>query len=143
MELVPTTENDKEYFYILCRLVYRDLVEKQIGMWDEEIERTSFDNKWSDHGFKKIIYNGEMVGGIWVQEFKSHFQLREIQIHPKFQNQGIGTKLLNLVIERARKAEKELRLRVLTSSRATELYKRLGFIIVGQSDTQYYMTINS
>ena len=143
MKLVPTTENDKEYFFTLCKLVYQNMVEKQIGVWDEKIQRSNFNKKWEGHGFKKIIYSGEIVGGIWVQEFESYFQLRELQIHPKFQNQGIGTKLLNSVIDRARVTKKELRLRVLMSNPATELYKRLGFITVGQTDTQYHMTINS
>jgi ribosomal protein S18 acetylase RimI-like enzyme len=119
--------------------VYRDIVERQIGPWDAVEESQKFAQKWDKQEFLKIFYAGELIGGIWVQSFDSHYQLREIQIHPNYQRQGIGTKLVSDLISRCKSEGKQLRLRVLKSSPARCLYERLGFEAVGENDHQICM----
>jgi ribosomal protein S18 acetylase RimI-like enzyme len=137
--LSPAEASDKEYFASLSVLVYRDLVERQIAPWDSNYENEKFEQKWRGHSFQKIFVSGVLVGGLWLQEFDSHFQLREIQIHPEHQNRGIGTKIILRLIERCTTEGKELRLRVLKSSLAVALYEKLGFKIVGEGDEQLQM----
>jgi len=114
-----------------------------VGPWDSVVERSKFDQKWKEQEFQKIYLSGELVGGIWVQRFDSHFQLREIQIHPDFQNRGVGTKLLSDLIRECIAERAELKLRVLKLSSAVRLYENLGFKVVGESDEQYCMAYAS
>ena len=141
--LIPADASDKEYFANLSELVYRDLVRSQTGSWDSVYENGKFDEKWKEQSFQKVFVSGVLVGGFWLQEFNSHFQLREIQIHPDHQNQGIGSSILLDLTERSVTDGKELRLRVLKSSFAVKLYEKLGFKIVGESDVQFHMAYNS
>jgi ribosomal protein S18 acetylase RimI-like enzyme len=143
MKLVPAEDKDKEYFANLSELVYRDLVERQVGPWDSEAERRKFEEKWKEHSFQKILLNGELVGGFWLQVFESYYQLREIQIHPDHQNCGIGTNVIEALIEQSTSSGMLLRLRVLRLNPATNLYKRLGFEIVGETDAQFLMEYHS
>lgn len=142
MELVPADEADKKYFEELNETVYRGLIEKQLGSWNSGFEKDKFEEKWKEHNFQKILVDNQTVGGIWVQELESHYQLREIQIHPDFQNRGIGTQLIKAVIQRAKENGKELKLRVLLTNPAVNLYKRLGFTITEKNDVQYHMVFN-
>lgn len=141
--LIPAEESDKEYFANLSEFVYRELVERQIGPWNSTRERDKFDKKWGEQGYQKILLSDELIGGYWVQEFDSYFQLREFQIHPDFQNLGIGTRLLSNLIEQCLSDGKELRLRVLKLNPVLSLYKRLGFKVVGENEYQYWMVYAS
>jgi hypothetical protein len=59
MEFVKrqSTENDKEFVYELSRTVYKDLVIKQFGKWDEKRQRDYFEEKWKHSGYQ-IVENG-------------------------------------------------------------------------------------
>lgn len=138
-ELVPVTKDDKEYFRQLNELSYKDVVKRQFGKWDEKFQAEAFEKKWLEQSFKKIIIEGRMVGGIWVQEVDDYLQLRDIEIHPDYRNQGLGTKLLLAEIKRANQLQKKLRLQVLFQNPAYELYKRLGFEVTDNTDVHYQM----
>ncbi len=143
IELIPADDSDRDFFESLNELVYRGILERQVGHWDVARERQKFDQEWKEQSVQKIYLSGELVGGFWVQEFKSHRQLREIQIHPKYQNQGLGTRILQSLIEQCSREKMELRLRVLKLNPAVALYKRLGFDIVGENEQQYCMAFAS
>lgn len=139
MRFEPATEGDKEYFRALNRACYEDVVSKQFGPWDDEHQNRSFEMKWPENNFRKIYVGDDLVGGVWVDDNSDFLQLREIQIHPKYQGKGIGTDVVKLEIEKSRRAGKPLRLRVLFMNQAIDLYKRLGFVVVGENEHQYIM----
>ena len=57
-----------------------------------------------------------------------------------YQNQGIGTKLIQEILSKAEKSKKLVYLRVLkTNNKAQNLYKRLGFLIEEQTETHIIM----
>jgi GNAT superfamily N-acetyltransferase len=90
-------------------------------------------------GWQKVVIDGVLVGGIWVEEFAEYHRLREIQLWPDFRNKGYGTSLVEIEIQRAEDVKKELRLRVLLQNPAVELYKRLGLIVTETIAGQYHM----
>jgi len=139
VKLVPSSDQDKDYFRQLNDHAYRALVVKQFGYWDETIQGNNFENKWQEQNFQKIIVDGQLIGGLWVEEFEEYHQLREIQLWPDFRNLGFGTRLVKEEIRKARLAGRKLRLRVLIQNPAVALYKRLGFVITGTTTEQYQM----
>jgi len=139
IELVPVTQSDKEFFRKLNELSYREVIEEQFGEWDNEFQRAAFEDKWMEQNYMKILCDGEIIGGIWVQDLDTHHQLREIQILPTHRNQNIGSNLIAAEAQRAKMLGKRLRLRVLLRNPAFQLYKRLGFVVTEQNDTQYHM----
>ena len=139
MRFEAAKESDKEYFRSLNRACYEDVVGRQFGPWDEELQNNSFELKWPENNFRKIFIDDELVGGIWVDDGPEFIQLREVQIHPDFQGQGIGTKIVQMEIDNARSQGKRLQLRVLFENRAVKLYERLGFRIIDQNEHQHVM----
>ena len=84
-------EEDKDFLFPLNETVYRSLVEKIIGSWDAKFQREYFDQKWEKAEYQIIEKDKIKVGTIWIEYKPDQHILKEIQILPKFQNQGIGT----------------------------------------------------
>ena len=87
-----------------------------------------------------IELDGEPVGRLRVVRFPERIFLGGIQIHPDFQNNGIGTQLITALIEESRTSGKPLQLDVeRTNTRAQHLYERLGLRSNGESETDIHM----
>jgi|TARA_Y100000310_G_C20700289_1_gene829085 ribosomal protein S18 acetylase RimI-like enzyme len=138
-EYIPADDSDKSYFHELNKVCYIDVVTRQFGSWDDELQTEYFDVKWQTQDFNKIIRHGQLVGGVWLDKLEDSYQLKEIQIHPDHQNQGIGRSVLDDVIATAQHAEKRLWLKVLHQNQAVDLYKRLGFTVTAKTEAQYIM----
>jgi len=139
MEYSPADDSDKSYFQELHEQCYRDVVTRQFGSWESKIQRLNFNAKWPAQQFSKIIMDGLVVGGIWIDEHDEFRQVREIQIHPTYQGQGVGTRVMQDVIDRSQQMGKKLMLKVLHENHALGLYKRLGFVITDDTGVQYVM----
>jgi len=90
-----------------------------------------------------IELDDKPVGRLRVVRFEDRIFLGGIQIHPDFQNKGIGTHLIKALIEEGRATGKPLQLDVeRTNTRARQLYERLGFQRYGESETDIHMQIS-
>ena len=139
LRIIKVEDKDLSYFQALNELSYRVIMESYYGGWDTELQLRNFEIKWREGGFRKVLVDGQMAGCIWVQELESHHEIRELQVHPTFQNKGIGSQILRATISRAIDAHKPLKLKVLTRNQAFNLYKRLGFVELGKVGNQYLM----
>lgn len=135
----PANDADFEYFWRLNRSCYREIVTRVFGEWNDSVQEQNYRSKWLEQRFQVILVEGITVGGFWVDEHETFHQLREIQIHPDHQGKGLGTQIIETVIEQANAAKKPVRLRVLMKSDAVRLYERLGFLRIGKNEHQYLM----
>lgn len=71
------------------------------------------------------------------------WELMQIQISPPLQGQGLGRRLVQQVIDDARKAGASLKLSVLKKNPARRLYERLGFTVVAEHDRAYDMLLEA
>jgi ribosomal protein S18 acetylase RimI-like enzyme len=65
--------------------------------------------------------------------------ISNIEIAPEYQGRGIGTAITNGIIAEARRDGLSVTLRVLKVNPARHLYERLGFIVIKEDETHYYM----
>jgi len=77
--------------------------------------------------YYKIMYNNEMVGFIGIKNFEKEIYLYRFFIDEKYRNKGIGTIVLNKIIEIAKEQNKDMTLEVIGENIARDLYERLGF----------------
>jgi len=64
-------------------------------------------------------------------------------ILPEYRNQGIGTKLIEALLDAiAKQGFDQVSLSVLKSNPAARLYRRIGFKSVSEDDDEYVMAIN-
>jgi GNAT superfamily N-acetyltransferase len=118
---------------------YRDVIERQFGVWDEQLQNTFFKESWvrSPH---YIVSKGEMpVGVVSYGDVPEGLYIYEVQILPEYQGQGTGTRFLAERIEEALHRGVSLRLKVLRENRARELYARMGFVSYEENDVDVKM----
>ncbi|PCI63627.1 MAG: GNAT family N-acetyltransferase [Gammaproteobacteria bacterium] len=89
-----------------------------------------------------ISLNDKPIGLLKLAMFDDHLHIRQFQILPKVQGKGVGSKVLEDVINRALKRNLSITLNVLLANPALELYLRSGFIITGQNELEYQMVLN-
>src|SRR5262245_60341414 len=139
-ELVPALTEDKAWLEGLRRNVYQDLFKATFGGWDEVRHARQFDECWRRGSISIIKVNGSRVGMIQLFEHPDAVEIGEIQIQPSDQNGGVGSRILKDAIARAHKQGKKVILSVgLKNDRAFQLYQRLGFQKVAQSETHNHM----
>jgi ribosomal protein S18 acetylase RimI-like enzyme len=133
------SEADKKFLYVLSCLAYEEIVVKQFGEWDDQWQRNYFEDKWNRKSYQVVEQDGRAIGALVVTERDDCIFLDEILLLPDYQDQGIGSTLLMIELDKARRKKKPMRLQVLKQNRARRLYERLGFHVYDQTDSHYLM----
>ena len=111
----------------------KDLAEDERNKIDEYVI-TSVNEMFKD--YYNIIIDDKIIGSILLKDMPQGKLIDEIYIEKEFRNNGIGTDIIRKMLENNRNiylwVYKE-------NSKAVFLYKRLGFIIVDETDSRYYM----
>ncbi len=128
IQIRPAQDSDYQWLLELHHAVYRNLITQEFGYWDEDEELGLFMKAWKSKLIEILVLKDKNVGMLIVDEHADHLWLDEIQIDPCYQHQGIGTKVIRQLIDRARAQHLPLCLRVLHANRsAHRLYQKLGF----------------
>lgn len=136
--LRPATLKDKEFLRSLHRETLREYVEQTWG-WDEEWQRKRFDERFDPADMRIIVVEGDDVGMLKVGREEDRIFLENILIAPSHQRRGIGTQLIQSLMEEADERGVPLRLQVLKVNPARRLYERLGFREIGTSEMDVHM----
>lgn len=111
----------------------KDLAEDERNKIDEYVI-TSVNEMFKD--YYNIIIDDKIIGSILLKDMPQGKLLDEIYLEKEFRNTGIGTDIIRKMLEKNRNiylwVYKE-------NKKAISLYKRLGFIIVDETDSRYYM----
>ena len=114
----------------------KDLVEDERNKIDEYVI-TSANEMFED--YYNIIIDDKIIGSILLKDMPQGKLIDEIYIEKEFRNNGIGTDIIRKMLENNRNiylwVYKE-------NEKAISLYNRLGFIIVDETDSRYYMKYN-
>lgn len=80
-----------------------------------------------------ILLDGRPVGRMMVDRGESAILLRDIALLPEYRNAGIGSRLIQELMQEATAAGKPIELHVVSTSPAVRLYERLGFRRSGET----------
>lgn len=121
----------------------KTIVEYAKNLSDEEMQEI---NDYVDktavaslNQYKNIIYNRKTVGSLLVKNIKDGILLDEIFIENQFRNMGIGTSVINSIVQNC---HKNVYLWVYkANTKAVKLYKKLGFVIQEKTVNRFYMKL--
>jgi ribosomal protein S18 acetylase RimI-like enzyme len=130
---------DFEFLWRLHNAALKDYVAQTWG-WNDEHQRQMFEREFSADKGKVIVFKGKDAGFLWIIERETETFLVSIRLLPEFQNKKIGTKIITDLLA---KSEKPVTLQVLKINPARRLYERLGFEIVGETETHFLMRNSS
>jgi len=138
VSLRDSTSEDFEFVFNLNKTNMHKYVEATRA-WDDETEHKDMKGKFTP-GIDKIIQaEGKDIGVFRVIEENRGLTIDHIELLPQFQNKGIGSRLIKDLI--TQNLDKDIALKVLKENPAKELYKKLGFSVVGEDKRKYCMNL--
>ena len=136
--LRPATETDYAFLYALHVATLKEYVAQTWG-WDEAFQARRFRERFDPANSQIIVVDGQDVGVLAVGSGAGEVLLGNIRIAPDWQRRGLGTAVIQDVLSKAREDGLTVVLQVLKVNPARSLYERLGFVVVGETDTHYQM----
>jgi ribosomal protein S18 acetylase RimI-like enzyme len=88
-----------------------------------------------------IVYENENAGRLYVERksIENNIRIIDISLLPSFRNKGIGTHLINQLQEEAKTKDQILSIHVEKFNKALDLYQKLGFEIIKETNGVYYL----
>ena len=86
-----------------------------------------------------IAHAGQPAGRFYVRRTKPEIRIMDIALIPEFRGKGIGTALLQQLIEEARSSARILTIHVEKFNPALRLYERLGFRAVDDRGAYWFL----
>ncbi len=88
-----------------------------------------------------VEVDGERAGRLYVHRGPSDIRIMDIAMAPAFRGRGIGTLLLEALVEEARESGRKLSIHVEANNPARRLYERMGFAQAGESGVYLLMEL--
>lgn len=110
-----------------------------LGRWDEARVVRRFRRAFKLEQTQVIHVNGSDIGWMHVSRAADGFHLHQLHLLERFRNRGIGTRLIEALLDNARREGRKVVLNVLRGNPAVSLYRRLGFRIVGEDAEKHIM----
>lgn len=142
LQLIPSQPEDDAFLFRL----YADTRQSELLAWgwDEAAQHAFLSMQWNaqKHSYAMqypaaeqflIVCNSERAGRMLVNRTDRELVLVDLTLLPEFRNKGIGTSLLRDLQTEAAREGTSLRLSVLKTNPARQLYERLGFCLTGES----------
>lgn len=138
--LRPVTTDDNDFLLAvyansreeeLAQVNWAEGQKESFVRWQFEMQRREYDARYPDARYSVILVDGQSAGRIWIGSDSEQIRLLDIALLKEFQNRGVGTLLLQSLIEEAKRSKKVLRHMVFTlNSDAHRFYERLGFVVI-------------
>jgi ribosomal protein S18 acetylase RimI-like enzyme len=135
------TEADREFLLEL----YAGTREEELSQvhWEEGAKATFLEHQFSaqDQHYRcnypgatldVIEVDGERAGRLYVYRGEDDIRIMDIAVAPAFRGRGIGTRLVEGLIDEARSSGRMLSIHVEMQNPARSLYERLGFAPAGE-----------
>lgn len=137
-ELREATNEDFEF----ARSLYFDSMKpllSALDAWDAEKAHEALKSYFVPDEIKIIQVDGRDAGWMQVSQTERELCLDQIHLIKDVRGHGIGTELINSVIDSATEKGLNVSLSLIKGNPSLELYRRLGFRVVADEETKYHM----
>lgn len=138
LTLRPARDDDREFLFALLKTALGPYIEQSSG-WREDEQRARHERSSRLPAHQIVEASGERIGCLDVDRRADAVKLNRVFLLPTHQGRGLGTRLARAVLAEADAAGLPVRLRVLRVNPAQRLWRRLGFDVVGETETHLVM----
>ena len=131
-------ESDRAFVERVYFETQRWIIEALLGWRGDDVEAERFAEQYDAANTAIIVVDGDDAGWLTVQR-DSDIYVQSIYLVAKQQRRGIGTRLLQQLLDEARKHGTTVRLDTARINPARRLYERLGFAVVREDRFKIYM----
>lgn len=130
---------DKEFIYQVKKESNYMYIEKIWG-WDEDYQIQDFNTDFKLSDYKIIVLDNTDIGFLQLEEFNNNLNITEIHIISEYRGKGIGSQVINDIIMDEKNNNKTISIACfILNQKAKNLYERLGFKIMNETETHYLM----
>lgn len=134
-----STIDDFEFLFDLHKATLGPYVD-QVWGWDEDVQRAYLRRNTDFAATKVIVVDGADAGRLDIEERDGDVYVGLIEVAAGCQRRGIGTRVLRSVLDGAFDAGRGVCLNVLkVNPDAHRLYRRLGFVVVAETEIRWRM----
>ena len=146
VSLRPVDPDDEDFLYELFCQTMGDEVAALDATQRDAILRMQFKAQLhtysaqfprADHQI--IMLDDRVIGRVLVERIEAEHRGVDIALLPEYRSGGIGTMLIQGLLEEAAEAGKPFRISVVRTNPALHLYDRLGFKTTGESLTHFML----
>src|SRR4029077_20428968 len=127
--------------FAFCQRTYlepmRPTIEK-LGL-DEATQLASFARRRQVEQVRIVMMHQQVIGWLQTAATDDALFLAQLFVDTSFQRQGIGSRLIRILIEEAARENKAVTLGVVKTNPARRLYERLGFSVTHEDQYKFYM----
>lgn len=102
-------------------------------------QQRSYLMQYPEAAHQVILFKDKEVGRLITFRTEQEIRLADVALLPQYRNLGIGASLVRELCDQAARINLPVRLQVSKSNPARRLYERLGFRMIGESDTHFQM----
>ena len=102
-------------------------------------QQAHYQNHFPQREHQIILLNNRPIGMIDISRSVEEIRVLDIILLPENRNSGIGTSLMNSILEESDRSAKPVRLYVEKFNPVLTLYRRLGFRIIDDTGVHYHM----
>jgi len=140
----PATEIDLSFLEEVFLRAKRPHITATRGFWDEAKELNQFRPQLELEYTCLIKLDHVAIGFFMTLERGRDVEPHTICIAPEYQGRGLGTTIVRRLLSHAQDQRRGVHLSVLKPNKAAlSLYERLGFVITGETDHHYQMSLGS
>ena len=137
--LRPATSADYGFLYDLHKAAIRPSVEATWD-WDEAWQQDYFAQKFDASKRQIIVVDDQDIGVLILEEREGAVYIGLIEVLPAFQGRGIGTAVIQDILDQEHEQNRPIMLHVLKTNEAGKrLYERLGFAVTAVEEIKYKM----
>ena len=133
---------DFDYFYDLRKRTMVEHFMRAGKEWPEAEELALHRQRFDVHSLRMISLKGERIGFVGVRPVKDAVDIELFCIEPRFQNQGIGRRVMEMILTEPELRGRKIILDVLHGNPAARLYERLGFLRTHEDDKLAYYALS-
>jgi GNAT superfamily N-acetyltransferase len=137
--LHASNDADVAFAYEVKRAAIGPHVVQRWGRWDHDFQWSLHLQRFAERCFFRIVRDRRAVGTVALTRSGDHIRFDEFYLVPEVHRQGLGTRVLHHILGLADEAGMPVRLRYLKWNPVGSLYRRHGFLPVGETDTHFVM----
>ena len=142
VSLRPVQADDEDFLYgLFCNSVGDDLnvldgpQRDAILRMQFQAQQQTYNAEFPKANHQMIMLDGQVIGRVLVERTEAEHRGVDIALMPEHRSGGIGTMLIQELLDEAASVNKPFRISVVRNNPALHLYDRLGFKITGESLT--------
>ena len=131
----PVSEADFEPLLALRIDVMREHLER-VFRYKPSRARRIFREHFDQPGLRLILVAGERAGCVAFRAGEDEIKIDSFYLAARYQNRGLGTTILRVLLAEADALGQPVRLEVLRGSPADRFYERHGFVKLSEDDVE-------